>query len=337
MLSIAFLVVAFGCAAASWAALRALLPWLARQALAHPNARSGHVAPTPQGAGLAVIPVALVGAALALIFVADSAPSLLHLSAIAVASLLLLAIGFFDDRGALPVSARLVVQFVAATMVVLTLPAALRLSPLPLALERTLLVLAFVWAVNLTNFMDGMDWLAGSEAIAICIGVLGLALIGAAPPWLGGAAAALLGAVLGFMPANAPVARVFLGDAGSLPLGLLLGTALVHLAAAGQPLPAVILPAYFVADATLTLAWRLFRRERLWVAHRDHFYQRALAAGRPVQTILAAVASTNAVLILLALASAALERNVWSLVALGTAVALIIILFAFLRANRQRG
>ncbi len=337
MLSLLFLVVAFGCAVASWAALRALLPWLARQALAHPNARSGHVAPTPQGAGLAVIPVALLGAVLALAFISDGLPSLLHLSAIAVASLLLLAIGFLDDRGALPVSARLVVQFIAATLVIVTLPAALRLSPLPLALERTLLVLALVWAINLTNFMDGMDWLAGSEAIAICIGVLGVTWIGAAPPWLGGAAAALLGAVLGFMPANAPVARVFLGDAGSLPLGLLLGTVLVHLAAAGQPVAAVILPAYFVADATLTLAWRLVRRERLWVAHREHFYQRALAAGRSARTILGVVAAANLLLVLLAFASSVAGSGLWRLTALAAAIALTAMLLACLGTKRRHG
>ncbi len=244
---------------------------LARGAVAHPNARSGHRRPTPQGAGLAVIPVALIGAGVAAVALGAPNAILPHALAVAAACLLLMGLGFLDDRRPLPVMPRLLLQVVAAILVAASLPADFRLSPLPPLIERPLLVLTILWAVNLTNFMDGMDWLAGSEAIAICLGIVVLGATGFAPAWLAGVSAALLGAVAGFMPANAPVARVFLGDAGSLPLGLALCVLLLHLAERGAPAAAAILPLYFVADATLTLALRSFRGEPLWVAHRDHW------------------------------------------------------------------
>ena len=95
--------------------------------------------------------------------------------------------------------------------------------------------------------------------------------------------------MLGFAPFNKPVARLFLGDVGSLPIGLLLGWLLLQLAAKGHLAAALILPLYYLADATITLACRIARGEPIWQAHRTHFYQRATDNGFSVPAIVTRV------------------------------------------------
>jgi UDP-N-acetylmuramyl pentapeptide phosphotransferase/UDP-N-acetylglucosamine-1-phosphate transferase len=300
------LLLAVGGAAIAYALIYALLGWLKVKALAHPNRRSSHSNPTPQGAGLAVVPVALAGGALALALgPAPAAASLIHVAAVIVAGLALMVVGLLDDVLTLPVVPRLAAHAFAALLVVATLPAEARIvgDPLPLLAERAILFFAVVWFINLMNFMDGIDWISAIETGSITLGVAMLAALGLLPGALGWGAAALLGATAGFMPWNAPPARVFLGDAGSLPLGLLLATLLIHVGTAGAWAAALILPLYYLADATVTLARRLLRGARIWEAHREHFYQRALRGGMPLSQILGQIAGVNAALIALALAA----------------------------------
>jgi UDP-N-acetylmuramyl pentapeptide phosphotransferase/UDP-N-acetylglucosamine-1-phosphate transferase len=132
-------------------------------------------------------------------------------------------------------------------------------------------------------------------------------------------AAALFGAVLGFAPFNRPVARLFLGDVGSLPIGLLLGWLLLQLAGRGHLAAALILPLYYLADATITLARRVARREPVWQAHRTHFYQRATDNGFGVPEIVARVFLVNLALAVLALVSVAKSGLLVSLLALAAA------------------
>ena len=131
-----------------------------------------------------------------------------------------------------------------------------------------------------------------------------LGLIGAAPPSAVLVALALLGAMIGFAPFNRPVARLFLGDVGSLPIGLMLGWILMMLASRGHLAAALLLPLYYLADATITLARRLARREAVWQAHRTHFYQRATDGGFSVTEIVVRVFVLNLALATLALVSA---------------------------------
>jgi UDP-N-acetylmuramyl pentapeptide phosphotransferase/UDP-N-acetylglucosamine-1-phosphate transferase len=133
------------------------------------------------------------------------------------------------------------------------------------------------------------------------------------------------GAAFGFLPWNWQPARIFLGDVGSVPLGYALGWLLLSLAAAGAWAAALILPLYYLADATLTLMRRLARGERVWQAHREHFYQRATQAGRSHAAVVSLVALADAVLIALALGSA---RWPWAMLA--AAVAAVALLLAVL-------
>src|SRR5262249_31428702 len=181
----------------------------------------------------------------------------------------------------------------------------------PLPLERVGLILAALWFVNLTNFMDGIDLISAVETVAITIGIAILAALGAIPSAYGYVAVALAGAMIGFGPWNAPPARLFLGDAGSIPIGFLLGVLLIHVAAEDALPAAIILPLYYLADATITLGRRLLRGERVWEAHRSHFYQQATRNGMSVTETVGRIAVLNAVLVALAV-GAALHGPIWA-------------------------
>ncbi|WP_439711373.1 MULTISPECIES: MraY family glycosyltransferase [Bradyrhizobium] len=273
------------------------MPLLQRYALARPNARSSHRIPTPQGAGIAVVAATLLVAATWAAWTHGSIPLPLIGSAVLIA-----LVGLVDDIRPLPVALRLLLQAGAVAAVVFTTPEALRIVPaLPLAFERILILIGGVWFVNLVNFMDGLDLMTVVEVVPITAALGLLGWYGDLSPSAGLLATALCGAMLGFAPFNKPVAKVFLGDVGSLPIGLLLGWCLLDLAWHGQPAAALLLPAYYLADATITLFRRIARREQFWSAHRSHFYQRATDHGFKVPQVVGEVFALNLVLALLAI------------------------------------
>ncbi|MGJ4892240.1 glycosyl transferase [Bradyrhizobium sp. HKCCYLS3077] len=279
-----------------------LRPLLQRYALARPNARSSHKIPTPQGAGIAVIGATLVvGGAFASVM--GFAPLLMLFIAVPMLAL----VGLVDDVRPIPVLPRFVLQGLAVALVIFTAPDDLRLFPIPLAVERTLLLIAGLWFVNLVNFMDGLDLMTVSEAVPITATLVLFGVSGSLPWPATAIAAALGGALLGFAPFNRPVAKVFLGDVGSLPIGLLLGWGLLHLAWQGYVAAALLLPLYYLVDATFTLLRRMARREPFWAAHRTHFYQQATDNGFTVARVVSEVFVLNLWLAALAGASVALQ------------------------------
>lgn len=319
-------------AALCCAALIALLrPVLARYALARPNARSSHKSPTPQGGGIAVIAITAAGAAGAMLVtgVPDDGAWI-----VLAASAFLALVGAIDDLRPIPVAPRLVLQALAAAAVLYALPAGLRILPmLPAWGEDALLLIGLLWFVNLVNFMDGLDWMTVVEAGSVLAALTIIGLCGALPPAATLLAIVLGGALLGFAPFNRPVARLFLGDVGSLPIGLLIGWLLIllasrHLAAA------LLLPLYYLADATLTLMRRLSSGERIWVAHRSHFYQRATDNGFSVLEVVTRVLALNIALGLLAAISIILRSPMIDAICL--AVGCAGVGFALQRFSRPR-
>ncbi len=286
------------------AVLVALLhPLLVHYALARPNARSAHKEPTPQGAGIAVIGATT----LAIAAIAALAPELLHdparLAIIFACTIGLAVVGVTDDISPMEALPRLVLQLIAVSALIAALPAELRIVPsLPWWVERALLLIGGVWFVNLTNFMDGIDWMTVAEVVPLTAALAIFGLQGALPEDATVVAMALCGAMLGFAPFNKPAARVFLGDVGSLPIGFLL-TWLLILMASHHLAAATLLPLYYVADATITLLRRLANGERITQAHRNHFYQRAANNGFSVLEIVAHVFALNVALAALAYAT----------------------------------
>ena len=294
------------------------MPLLQRYALARPNARSSHKLPTPQGAGIAV-----VAATLLVGWIYAWMPLPLIGSAVLIA-----LVGLVDDIRPLPVVLRLLLQAGAVAAVVLTTPEAMRIVPaLPLAAERILLLVGGVWFVNLVNFMDGLDLMTVAEVVPVTAALGLLGWYGDLSPSAAWLAMALCGAMLGFAPFNKPVAKVFLGDVGSLPIGLLLGWCLLELAWQGHPAAALLLPAYYLADSTITLFRRIIRREPFWSAHRTHFYQRATDNGFTVKRVTGEVFALNLVLALLAIVTVragSLTVTIVSLFAGAVAVAFLL-------------
>jgi UDP-N-acetylmuramyl pentapeptide phosphotransferase/UDP-N-acetylglucosamine-1-phosphate transferase len=272
-----------------------LRPLLQRYALARPNARSSHTAPTPQGGGVAVIAAVIASVAISVSLFDTVAGSVLP--EILASAVFLALVGAYDDLRTMPVLPRLLMQAAAVGMVLATLPAEFHLvSVLPVWAERVLLLIGGLWFVNLVNFMDGLDWMTVAEVVPVTAALALFGFCGQLPLGPTLVALALCGAMIGFAPFNKPVAKLFLGDVGSLPIGLLMGWCLLQLAGSGHFVAALLLPLYYLADATLTLLKRLMRGEAIWVAHRSHFYQQATNNGFSVMQVVGEVFILNIVL-----------------------------------------
>ena len=314
-----------------------LLPHLRKLALAHPNARSSHRKPTPQGGGAGVI-LAAFGAAWAALAILGpfSAGDLRQFLALTAAAALLAIIGAVDDIRSISPLPRFLVQGVAVGIVIGSLPDGLRLLPvLPWWLEAAGLLVAGVWFVNLTNFMDGIDWMTVVEVVPMAAAIALLGSLGHVPMLVVVIALALVGAILGFAPFNKPVARLFLGDVGSLPIGLVLAWLSLQVAMHGHVVAALLLPLYYLVDATLTLLRRAAKREPVWQAHRSHFYQRAVDGGFTVPEIVTQVFAVNVVLAVLAWLSVAIPGPIVSVGLLAAGAALVAWLLARLAKGKS--
>lgn len=244
-----------------------VLAWLLQRGkglpMDHPNERSLHEAPTPRIGGLGI----MAGMLVASVWLADGALLPVMLAAFALA-----AISLLDDMRGLPVALRFLAHFIAAAACLL----ALGLTGWTLLLGT----LAVVWMTNLYNFMDGSDGLAGGmSAIGFC--ALAFAAWQGDAPTLAAFCASIAAAALAFLRFNLPPARVFMGDAGSIPLGFL--AAALGILGAQQNVWSWLFPLLvfspFIVDASVTLVRRALRGEKIWQAHRSHYYQRVVLMG----------------------------------------------------------
>ena len=270
----------------SYAGVAGVRRWAERQqVLDIPNERSSHTHPTPRGGGLAIVGLVLIGLPiLALMAGSFSWRAVLTYMA---ASAFIAGVGWMDDRGSLSARFRLGVHIVAAVMAItglgyfttLTLPFGVSLH-----LRWLGLPLALVWIVGLTNaynFMDGIDGLAGGQAVVagafwVVVGWRDQLTLAAGVGLLTTAAS------LGFLAHNWPPARIFMGDAGSGFLGCTFAL-LPALASTSEPrllLAGALVMWPFIFDTAITLLRRLRRRENIFQAHRSHLYQRLVIAGR---------------------------------------------------------
>lgn len=249
---------------------------LARRLMDLPNSRSSHSVATPRGGGVAIVLSSAGGiAVLAYVQIVPGPAATALLGSGALVAL----VGFLDDHHHVAARWRLVTHFVAAAWLLFWLNGMPPIELFGTRMERgwllqVLATLYVVWLLNLYNFMDGIDGIASVEAITVCLGGAALcALLGeitlAAAPVLVALAAC------GFLFWNLPPARIFMGDAGSGFLGIVLAGLSIQAAWAAPQLFLgwVILLGVFIVDATLTLMRRLGRGERVYEAHRSHAYQ----------------------------------------------------------------
>ena len=312
-----------------------LRPVFKRYALARPNARSSHRIPTRQGGGIAVVAATIV-VSVGILYTASDEAGTIPLAIVFSAVVLIAIVGTIADIHPDYVVPRFLLQAIAVAAVIFSLPDELRVAPLlPWWVERALLIFGGLWFVNLVNFMDGLDWMTVAEVVPVSAAVAAIGLQDMLPPWAIVVSLALCGAMIGFALFNRPVARLFLGDVGSLPIGLMLGWLLVLVAGNGAPAAAILLPLYYLADATITLLRRVFNGEKVWQAHRSHFYQRATDHGLTVIAIVRRVFAVNLLLAALALATVlrpSRELDIGALIAGAALVAWL--LLSFVRGRR---
>ena len=250
----------------AWGLLFALLKsgLASRIAVDKPNQRSLHSGVVPRIGGLAVAGIALVAMSIV-------APSVQVITVTALGLVLLFAV---DDRRGLTVRTRLFVQVIAAAV------AAYTLQPAAPWWLMGLIAVATVWSMNLYNFMDGSDGLAGGMTV-FGFGAFAFMAVSAGAAELAAACGFIAGAALGFLLHNFPPAKVFLGDAGSVPLGFL--AAVLGIAGWQQQVWPLWFPVLvfspFIVDATVTLVRRAAAGQKVWEAHNEHLYQRMVMNG----------------------------------------------------------
>ena len=261
-----------------------LLTWIMRElavsggVLDVPNERSSHSVPRPRGGGVAIALAASGG----LVFLACREAIALNLlwglvgGGIAVGT-----VGFLDDRNQLSARIRIIVHLTTAIWAVGCIGGVppMRIDDQMVSfgwISYPLAALTIVWALNLFNFMDGIDGIAASEAVFVCGAGAALCVVGMASCAVPAAALVVAAASLGFLVWNWPPAKIFMGDVGSGYLGYVI--AILALSAARENNIALfqwlILGGVFFVDATVTLLRRLMRGEKVYLAHRSHAYQR---------------------------------------------------------------
>ncbi len=327
---LAALATAIAIAATTYAAVGILRPWLLRHGIVDtPNQRSNHRQPRPRGAGLAIIAV-LVPVWLAWLILSGAPAVQMALPAAVVG---LAWISWRDDVVGLRQWPRLAAHAAAAAVLTWSLPGPVFQGWLPAVPDALITALLLMWFINLYNFMDGIDGITGVESIATAGGLAIVFVIGGAAT-MAWPALVIAAAAAGFLLWNWAPARVFMGDVGSIPLGAAIGWLLLVAAAQGLWLAALILPAYYLADATITLARRAIRGANLMQAHREHFYQRAVLAGRSHASVARAVALANAALVAHA-AVAALLPGAVGLIALISSAFIVAGLLVWMTHTRQ--
>lgn len=302
-------------------AIGSLLPSLQRRAMAVPNHRSSHRVVTPQGAGLGwVASTVIVGLGFLIWSGHFQREWLFLLGALVGLSFL----GFVDDINPLGWRTKLVLQGLMAGMALLALP---RIEGAP---GFQILVLAVIWLglialINITNFVDGIDEMTvahGLPALGTAVLLAGLGLLSLTQ---GITTAAGMGALVGFWWWNRHPARIFFGDAGSLPFGLLLGWSAALMSIAGYPAAALLSIAYPATDAGITLFRRWRVGAKLTQPHRDHAFQRAVDRGLPVRRVSGIVLLASTITGSLAILSAVQTTPLMSLVCLVTGGIVVLI------------
>lgn len=332
MLLIVFLLVAV----VSWLSVRWIITYLTRrEMLDTPNNRTLHTGSVPRGGGLVIAVLLVIGCLLMAFFSA----SVVFYSTLALLMAVWAGLGWYDDQHDLTPQLRFPIQLLLAIATVAALGWVNTILSIQLGwLGPVLTVIGILWMANLYNFMDGMDGLAASQAIVgsvtlsfwfVRVGNTGLATV----------CVVVAAACYGFLLWNWRPAKVFMGDVGSITLGAFFATMIV-LATNRHDFPilsVLILFSVFIADASLTLLRRAWHREKIWLPHRTHYYQRLANIGVSHQLIVCAAILLMLICSLLATISVLYRDMIGvALVSVGILFAGVIALVRWLESQHSK-
>jgi Fuc2NAc and GlcNAc transferase len=317
-----------GAAILSWLLASRVRLYALDRLLDVPNERSSHSVPTPRGGGLAIAFTALGGIVLAAILRWIDWNLAI---ALVGGGTMIAAIGWIDDHRSLSALTRFAVQFTSAGWAIYWLGGLPSLSvgsaTLHIGIVGSILgIIGIVWAINLYNFVDGIDGLAAGEAISTGV-IGGLILLAMGQTGLATVSLIIAAANAGFLPLNWAPARLFMGDVGSGMLGYLFAVLAIASENSGAvPLLLwVLLLGAFVFDATVTLCRRIAHGERWYHAHHSHAYQRMVQAGKSHAQVSSTILVINLALALLAIV--AWLRPALFLIAIGAGTVLLSIIY----------
>ena len=335
-------------ALATYGGILLAMPLLERYGCyAVPNVGSHHRKKIPHGAGLVIVAVTIVSLLSAkllnlffppwldeIIQYKFANPESITLSLTFFATLFFLCLcSFTDDIKPKSVVYRLSLQVVAAAFIITLMPGEVLLGYAPYALDKLFALLFIITFTNFVNFIDGCDGMCGAQAIAVSIGLVATSIftLDVAFNASVGFPALVLGATMaGFLMLNWQPAKIFLGDAGSIPVGFFLAVLLLLTSSHGYWEVAVILPLYCYCDAGITLFKRMFKREKFWQPHKKHFFRQAIENGRETRHVVRATAFVNACLIVLALYALRDDRIVYDLAVIALASVLVAALLCWM-------
>jgi len=250
--------------------------------LDYPNERSLHSRPTPRTGGVAITAAVLLAGVVWVVYTGEQWQKS---AALGISAVLVAVMSFVDDRGQIEPQYRLIAHLAAAVVLLWAgfsidrnwLPGS---GSLPSAVAMMATLLYLVWMLELYNFMDGLDGFAGGMAVA-GFGTLAILSGTGGARLVAGLSLVIAAAASGFLLRNFPPAKIFMGDVGSATLGVLAAALSVWGAQSGAfPFwAAVLVFSPFIVDATVTLARRAWRREKIWKPHRTHYYQRLVQVG----------------------------------------------------------
>ncbi len=237
------------------------------------NKRSSHKEPTPRGGGIIIVLMTLLAGTVYAGYLMKSADGAVpwFLIALLGGGALIAFVGLMDDKHGLSAKVRLLSQVVAVAPVVYFLPHIMTF--MPVWADKAIFFFLWIWFINLYNFMDGIDGLAGAQAV-----FLGAAM-SLFSPFFKPIALVLAGSAMGFLRVNVSVkrpAKIFMGDVGSTFLGYMFAGLIFYSATWDTLLAFLALTLVFSGDATFTLIKRLMQGKKPWHAHKEHFYQRAV-------------------------------------------------------------
>ena len=279
----------------------------------YPAERSNHTTPTPKGAGLIIIPIVAIST---LVFFYFFLQTLNEWVIIFFLCFFLAMVSFIDDIKNLSIKLRLLLQtlVVGLSLLIYYDSVTTNLLSLPISYEKyfplvncflfLFFLISWMWIINLYNFMDGIDGLTALQVCTVAICVNFLSIFGYLNEEYQIFGLILFSVYLAFYKYNKSPAKIFLGDVGSIPSGYLIGFIMVScLLTNGVLLPIIIVNMYYILDSTTTLVIRILRKENIFMAHSDHFYQIMIRKGYKHSFVIKWIFGLNFILLILSLLS----------------------------------